>query len=309
MRHRRRRRSGRAYAPPASSRSARTPRATRGDRPPRLATRGRRTSRSSSATARTLTVVSRAGLGRRRRPPVAPRTRWSAATRRSSTSRVTLGGDLVRIVADRRASPARAATPSCSACTSPTPASTSSTGCSSTTPRRNCTSDVLYKNALQGESARARSGSATCCIRPAAEGTDTYEMNRNLLLSDGARADSVPNLEIETGEIVGAGHASATGRFDDQQLFYLQSRGHPGGRGPPPRRPRLLRRRHRPHRRRRTVRAASDHRGRARRHRHLTLHATPELEYTDMSTLEIRDLHVIGQRPTTARRRSSAAST
>ena len=52
-------------------------------------------------------------------------------------------------------------------------------------------------------------------------------MNRNLLLSDGARADSVPNLEIETGEIAGAGHASTTGRFDDLQLFYLQSRGIP----------------------------------------------------------------------------------
>ena len=56
-------------------------------------------------------------------------------------------------------------------------------------------------------------------IRPAAEGTDTYELNRNLVLTDGARADSVPNLEIETGEIVGARHASATGRFDDVQLF------------------------------------------------------------------------------------------
>ena len=62
-------------------------------------------------------------------------------------------------------------------------------------------------------------------IRPAATGTDTYELNRNLVLTDGARADSVPNLEIETGEIEGAGHASTTGRFDDEQLFYLQSRG------------------------------------------------------------------------------------
>ncbi len=62
-------------------------------------------------------------------------------------------------------------------------------------------------------------------IRAAAEGTDTYELNRNLVLTDGARVDSVPNLEIETGEIVGAGHASATGRFDDEQLFYLMSRG------------------------------------------------------------------------------------
>src|SRR5690606_16069080 len=57
--------------------------------------------------------------------------------------------------------------------------------------------------------------------------TDTYELNRNLVLTEGARADSVPNLEIETGEIEGAGHASATGRFDDEQLFYLRSRGIP----------------------------------------------------------------------------------
>ncbi|MFD6454915.1 SufD family Fe-S cluster assembly protein, partial [Nocardia sp. NPDC060220] len=64
-------------------------------------------------------------------------------------------------------------------------------------------------------------------IRAAAEGTDTYEANRNLVLTDGARADSVPNLEIETGEIAGAGHASATGRFDDEQLFYLRARGIP----------------------------------------------------------------------------------
>ncbi len=66
-------------------------------------------------------------------------------------------------------------------------------------------------------------------IRAAAEGTQTYELNRNLLLTDGARADSVPNLEIETGQIAGAGHASATGRFDDEQLFYLQARGIPEG--------------------------------------------------------------------------------
>ena len=64
-------------------------------------------------------------------------------------------------------------------------------------------------------------------IRKVAEGIETYESNRNLVLTDGCRADSVPNLEIETGEIDGAGHASTTGRFDDEQLFYLQSRGIP----------------------------------------------------------------------------------
>jgi Fe-S cluster assembly protein SufD len=90
----------------------------------------------------------------------------------------------------------------------------------------NCTSDVLYKNALRGESARTV-WIGDVRIRPSALATQTYEMNRNLLLSDGARADSVPNLEIETGQIRGAGHASATGRFDDLQLFYLQARGIP----------------------------------------------------------------------------------
>ncbi|OBK96522.1 Fe-S cluster assembly protein SufD [Mycobacterium asiaticum] len=95
-----------------------------------------------------------------------------------------------------------------------------------------CRSNVLYKGALQGDPSSRRPDAHTVwvgdvLIRAAATGTDTFEMNRNLVLTDGARADSVPNLEIETGEIVGAGHASATGRFDDEQLFYLRSRGIP----------------------------------------------------------------------------------
>jgi len=92
----------------------------------------------------------------------------------------------------------------------------------------NCRSRATYKGALQGALAHTV-WVGDVLIRAAAEGTDTYELNRNLLLTDGARADSVPNLEIETGEIVGAGHASATGRFDDEQLFYLQARGIPEG--------------------------------------------------------------------------------
>lgn len=95
-----------------------------------------------------------------------------------------------------------------------------------------CKSNVLYKGALQGDSGSALPDAHTVwvgdvLIRAAATGTDTFEVNRNLVLTDGARADSVPNLEIETGEIAGAGHASATGRFDDEQLFYLRSRGIP----------------------------------------------------------------------------------
>jgi len=89
---------------------------------------------------------------------------------------------------------------------------------------RNCKSRVTYKGALQGSKAHTV-WVGDVLIRAAAEGTDTYELNRNLLLTDGARADSVPNLEIETGQIQGAGHASASGRFDDEQLFYLQARG------------------------------------------------------------------------------------
>ncbi|BDO42487.1 Fe-S cluster assembly protein SufD [Cellulomonas sp. NTE-D12] len=87
-----------------------------------------------------------------------------------------------------------------------------------------CRSRVAYKGALQGEGAHSV-WVGDVLIQAKAEGTDTYELNRNLVLSDGARADSVPNLEIETGVIEGAGHASATGRFDDEQLFYLRSRG------------------------------------------------------------------------------------
>jgi Fe-S cluster assembly protein SufD len=90
----------------------------------------------------------------------------------------------------------------------------------------NCRSRVIYKGALQGTKAHSV-WIGDVLIRANATGTDTYEENRNLLLSEGARADSVPNLEIETGEVAGAGHASTTGRFDDEQLFYLMARGIP----------------------------------------------------------------------------------
>ena len=90
----------------------------------------------------------------------------------------------------------------------------------------NCRSRVDYKGALQGESAHTV-WIGDVLIRPEATGTDTYERNRNLLLTDGARADSVPNLEILTGEVVGAGHASASGRLEDHHLFYLMARGIP----------------------------------------------------------------------------------
>jgi Fe-S cluster assembly protein SufD len=83
---------------------------------------------------------------------------------------------------------------------------------------------VNYKGALQGDGAHTVWVGDVLIGRDAA-GTDSYEQNRNLVLTEGTRADSIPNLEIETGDIMGAGHASATGRFDDEQLFYLQARG------------------------------------------------------------------------------------
>ncbi|BCW40593.1 Fe-S cluster assembly protein SufD [Arthrobacter sp. StoSoilB3] len=90
----------------------------------------------------------------------------------------------------------------------------------------NCVSNVLYKGALQGKGAHTV-WVGDVLIQKNAEGTDSYEKNQNLVLTDGCRADSVPNLEIETGLIAGAGHASATGRFDDEHLFYLMARGIP----------------------------------------------------------------------------------
>ena len=94
----------------------------------------------------------------------------------------------------------------------------------------NCKSNVMYKNALQGETGSRGHEARTVwigdvLIRPDATGTDTYETNKNLVLTEGARADAVPNLEIQTGEIIGAGHAATVGRFDDEHMFYLKSRG------------------------------------------------------------------------------------
>ena len=87
-----------------------------------------------------------------------------------------------------------------------------------------CVSNVVFKGALSGAQAHTV-WIGDVLVRREAVGIETYELNRNLLLNDGPRADSVPNLELETGDVVSAGHASATGRFDDEQLFYLQSRG------------------------------------------------------------------------------------
>lgn len=92
--------------------------------------------------------------------------------------------------------------------------------------------DIDDANPVAAMGASNRNEARTCwvgdvLIRPSATNTDTYETNNNLILTEGARADAIPNLEIQTGEIVGAGHAATVGRFDDLELFYLMSRGIP----------------------------------------------------------------------------------
>ncbi|MCW2582041.1 MAG: FeS assembly protein SufD, partial [Klenkia sp.] len=151
---------------------------------------------------------------------------YDAVVGRDATFRqvvVTLGGDLVRLVSNvEYAGPGGTAELSGVYFADQTQHQEHRLWVDHATP--NCVSNVVYKGALQGEAAHTV-WVGDVRIRPAATGTETYELNRNLVLTDGARADSVPNLEIETGEIVSAGHASATGRFDDEQLFYLCSRG------------------------------------------------------------------------------------
>ncbi|WP_431869370.1 Fe-S cluster assembly protein SufD [Nocardiopsis eucommiae] len=90
----------------------------------------------------------------------------------------------------------------------------------------NTRSRVDYKGALSGKDAHAV-WIGDVIIGEGTTGTDSYENNRNLQLTDDTRVDSVPNLEIFTGEVAGAGHASASGRLDDIHLFYLRSRGIP----------------------------------------------------------------------------------
>jgi Fe-S cluster assembly protein SufD len=86
-------------------------------------------------------------------------------------------------------------------------------------------SDLLYKGALKGASRAIFTG--TVIIEKGAHRCDAYQTNRNVLLSDRAKADSVPNLEILTNDPVRCGHAASVGPVDENALFYLQSRGIP----------------------------------------------------------------------------------
>jgi Fe-S cluster assembly protein SufD len=153
---------------------------------------------------------------------------------------VTLGGAIVRLNTNARM-PARAAPSRRSASTSPTPVSTWSTGSSSTTRCRTARSNVEYKGALQGDSAHTV-WVGDVLIRAAAEGTDTYELNRNLLLTDGARADSVPNLEIETGRDRGRRTRLCDRPLRRRAAVLPAGPRDPRGRGAPPGRAGLLRR-------------------------------------------------------------------
>jgi Fe-S cluster assembly protein SufD len=85
-----------------------------------------------------------------------------------------------------------------------------------------CTSDLLYKGALKDASRTVYSGLIR--VHPGAQKTDAFQTNRNIVLSDDAKADSIPNLEIEAND-VRCSHAASVGPVDEDVLFYLQSRG------------------------------------------------------------------------------------
>ena len=86
-------------------------------------------------------------------------------------------------------------------------------------------SDLLYKGALKGSSNAIYTG--TVVIEAGAHECDAYQTNRNVLLSEHARAQSVPNLEILTNDPTRCGHAASVGPVSDDELFYLMSRGIP----------------------------------------------------------------------------------
>jgi len=86
------------------------------------------------------------------------------------------------------------------------------------------TSDLLFKGAVSDTARSVYSGLIR--VGKEARGTNAYQTNRNLVLSEGAGAESVPNLEIETNDVI-CSHASAVGPIDEEQRYYLESRGIP----------------------------------------------------------------------------------
>ena len=88
----------------------------------------------------------------------------------------------------------------------------------------NCSSDLLYKGALRDASRAVYSGWVH--VRPGAQKTDAMQTSRNIVLSEHAKADAIPNLEIEAND-VRCGHAASVGPVDDETVFYLESRGIP----------------------------------------------------------------------------------
>ena len=86
----------------------------------------------------------------------------------------------------------------------------------------NCRSDLLYKGALRDHSRAVYSG--WVYVRPGAQKTDAMQTSRNIVLSEHAKADAIPNLEIEANDVK-CGHAASVGPVEEETLFYLESRG------------------------------------------------------------------------------------
>ena len=162
----------------------------------------------------------------------------------------TLGGDTVRVYPIVSRTTVPAVTPSCSASSSPTPASTSSTASFVDHGQPHCRSNVAYKGALQGAGAR-RVWIGDVLIRADAVGTNTYELNRNLLLTDGARADSRAEPRDRDRRDRGRRARQRDRSLRRRAALLPAGARHPRGRGPSPGRAGLLRRRDPAARRRR----------------------------------------------------------
>jgi Fe-S cluster assembly protein SufD len=87
-------------------------------------------------------------------------------------------------------------------------------------------SNLLFKGAIDDEARSVFRGLIR--VHPKAQRTDAYQTNRNLVLSPKARADSLPNLEIQADD-VRCSHAATVGQLDEEEIFYLLSRGIPKG--------------------------------------------------------------------------------
>ena len=246
-RHPRHCRQGRATGFPAARRSM--PARQRGHGRRALRLRGRRSRRSSCpcsrcAPARPPASSTSPSTSCRPRPGRSGISRRSAsATRRRCSPRVALGGDYARVRTDAQARrPGRQHPPGRAVLRRRRRRCTTSARCRTTSPR---TPPATCCSRARCRTTRSSVYTGLIRIGHEAKGSVAFQTNRNLTLSEGAWAESVPNLDIETNDVK-CSHASTVGPIDEEQRFYLESRGVPSGGRRAAGRARLLRRGARP---------------------------------------------------------------